>query len=76
MSVDCKNPLNLYPHGILESSSNLGKYFDRLGYCGICRALAFTDNMGPTNPEPIRKSKSFPDSKINKRSGPCSNDTL
>lgn len=34
-------------HFILESSSIMGKYFDRLGYCGICRKLAFQDgNFG------------------------------
>ena len=75
-SVKCSNYANLgYEHHILESKSDMGKYFDRLGICGICRKLAFETNTSPTNPQPVRMG-TYRDSKINPGSGPCGNDTL
>lgn len=74
-SKPCKNPLKLYPHYILESSSQLGRLFDFYQYCGVCRRLAFTDgNYGAR--QLSRYQKPFPDSSINPKSGPCSGDTL
>ncbi len=67
----------MYPHYILESSSIQGRLFDHLGYCGVCRKLAFSDNNAPTNPTPIPKHKPYPDSKINnKYFNQCGKDTL
>ena len=75
-AVVCKNPLKMALHYILESSSNTGKYFDRLQYCGVCRALAFSDNSQPTSPEKFQVKPAYSDSKINQGSGPCGCDTL
>lgn len=40
----CKNPLNMYPHYILQSSSISGRVMDFYQYCGVCRKLAFQEN--------------------------------
>ena len=49
---------------------------EKHGYCGICWENDFKDNITSTNSEPMRKSKPFKDSKINPKSGSCSNDCL
>lgn len=64
--VKCSNYGRLgYEHYILESSSEIGKYFDRLCICAICRKVAFTDNFLPTTEEPVRRGAPYRDSKIN-----------
>lgn len=76
-AVKCSNYGKLgYEHYILESKSEIGKYFDRLSICGVCRSRAFLDNTSPTDSQRVRLGSSYPDSKINRSSGPCSNDTL
>ena len=63
-------------HYILESSSNTGKFMDRLQICGICRKRAFEDNYQRTDPQPGRKMQQFQDSKINSNFVQCGPDTL
>jgi len=75
--VKCKNYLNMnVEHYILESSSNTGKFMDRLQICGICRKRAFEDNYQRTDPQPGRKMQQFQDSKINSNFVQCGPDTL
>lgn len=74
LSKPCKNPLHMYPHDILPGKGL--KPLELLGYCGVCSNLAFNSNTSPNTPIGIRNKPSYPDSKINRKSGTCSNDTL
>lgn len=77
MFVKCSNYGRLgYEHYILESKSEIGKYFDRLSICGVCRSRGFLDNTSPSNSQSVRRGAPYADSKINPKSGPCGNDTL
>ena len=64
-----------YEHYILPAYKGV-HINEILGYCSPCwiRQLV-ADNYGPTS-QNVHKTKSYSDSKINPRSGSCSNDTL